>query len=67
MSLENSFGGWALDGYFFQPAQLSCDLKQAIGTIWLGSPNQSYSHFPDVFWNSYEYLFQYQSEDSCPY
>ena len=35
-----------------------------ISTRWLENPNQGRSHFPRNFWSSYEYLIQYQSEDS---
>jgi hypothetical protein len=37
--------------------------KHMMNTRWLANPNQGRSTFLKIFWRSYEYLIQYQSED----
>ena len=57
------YGRRVLNGYFFQLAHLSWDMKHMISLRWLANPKRGPSHFPYNFWSSYEYLIHYQSED----
>ena len=51
---------WVVNGYFFRPAHF-----QDISTGWLPNSNLGRSCCPHNFQTSYEYLTNYQSEDSC--
>jgi hypothetical protein len=53
-----------LNRLFFQLAHFSWNTKHTIRMICLANPNQDCSHFPHGFRSPYEYLIQYQSEDS---
>ena len=57
-------GGLEMDTFSSAPTSYRI-WKHAISAILLLNPNLVHSHFPHNFWSSYEYILNYQSEDSC--
>ena len=52
-------------GYFSLCTDFSTDMEHTISERLLANPNRACIHLPHEFRGSYEYLIDYQSEDSC--